>query len=33
MANEKERFIRFVFLGSNHIFAYLPATRAGSHSF
>lgn len=33
MANEKERFIRFVFLSSNHIFDYLPAARAGSHSF
>ena len=33
MANEKVRFIRFVFLSSNHIFDYLLAARAGSHSF
>lgn len=33
MANEKERFIRFVSLSSNLIFDYLPAARAGSHSF
>ena len=33
MANEKERFIRFVFLSSNHISDYLPAARAGPHSF
>jgi hypothetical protein len=33
MANEKERFIRFVSLGSNLISDYLPDARAGSHSF
>ena len=33
MANEKERFIRFVSLSSNHIFDYLPAAIASAHSF
>ena len=33
MANEKERFIRFVSLSSNLISDYLPATRASVHSF